>query len=681
MAGWIDELNEPQRRAVTFGEGGLLIIAGAGTGKTRTLACRVAWLIEQKVSPDRILLLTFTRRAVAEMIGRAGHYAGPSTAGQVWGGTFHSTANRLLRQYGRTVGLEPNFTVIDQTDAADMMNLIRTDLGLSQGKRRFPRSNTLAAIYSRMINSRIKLTELLEAHFPWCGDEGEGIRKVFEQYTKQKREQKILDYDDLLLYWMALGGAERIGRMIADRFEHILVDEYQDTNLLQAEILEAMRPKDGIRNITVVGDDAQSIYSFRSATVENIMEFPEKFGAETIVKLEQNYRSIQPILDASNAVMECSNQRYTKTLFSERKGAQKPAIVTCMDEDEQCGEVCQRILEKREEGVSLREQAVLFRAGYHSDKLEVELTRRNIPFVKYGGLKFLEAAHVKDMVAMLRVLENPSDAASWFRVLQLLEGVGQVTARRIIDNLLNSENGGDPIERLILHPPQVPAAARESFDDLRGTAKDCVDGADRGPAVQVERIRKFFEPIIEYKYDNSDSRLKDLEQLEQIATNYRTRGEFITDLTLDPPNSTQDLAGPPSLDDDYLILSTIHSAKGCEWDVVHIIHVADGMIPSDLATGSGDEIEEERRLLYVAMTRARNILNLYFPLRYYHRPRGLSDSHNYSQLTRFIPASASPLFERISAHAVSEQEDPEKFGPSSDATEKIDAMLGELWSE
>jgi DNA helicase-2/ATP-dependent DNA helicase PcrA len=688
-ASWIDELNPRQREAATCGDGPVLVIAGAGTGKTKTLACRVAWLIDRGTPPDRILLLTFTRRAAAEMLARAGRLTGKGTSSQVWGGTFHATANRLLRQFGRSLGLSPEFTVMDQADSADVMNLIRGELGLGNTRKRFPAKNTLAAIYSRTINSRTKLAAVVERCYPWCKDELEGIRQIFEEYTRRKRAQQVLDYDDLLLYWNLLCAQAGTGDVVADLFEHILVDEYQDTNVIQAEILQGMRRRCG--NLMVVGDDAQSIYSFRSATVRNILDFPQQFPGARVVTLEQNYRSIPPILDASNAVMEDAAERYTKNLFSERRGREKPLILTCLDEAEQANEVSERVLRKREEGIPLREQAVLFRAGHHSDALEVELTRRNIPFVKYGGLKFMEAAHVKDLVAILRLLENPADELSWYRVLQLLSGIGPASARRIMDALYSSEQATaeSPLHVLIVRPPAVPEAAQEEFDALRAAVADCLGvelpgggsaapGEPLSPASQVERIRRFYEPIFQRMYDNPVVRLRDLDQLEQIAAGYESRTQFITDLTLDPPTSTQDLAGPPLLDEDYLILSTIHSAKGCEWDTVHLIHAADGMIPSDMATGDSEEIEEERRLLYVAMTRAKNTLNLYFPLRYYHRARGRSDRHSYAQLTRFIPESAYALYERGSAHAVRREEQPAAEAPPG-GPEALDAMLKDLF--
>ena len=695
----MEQLNPAQRQAVTHGDGAVLVIAGAGTGKTMTLACRVAHLIEQGVAPQAILLLTFTRRAAAEMLARAGRLAGQSTAGKVWGGTFHAMANRLLRYYGRAIGLAPEFSVVDQADAADLMNLIRSDLELGRAKRRFPRKNTLLAIYSRSVNSHTKLGEVLEKQYPWCQDEIEGIRQVFEQYTQRKREHHILDYDDLLLYWSVLCDAPGVGETVADRFEHILVDEYQDTNLLQAEILQSMRRRRG--NITVVGDDAQSIYSFRAATVRNILDFPQQFAGAAVIKLEQNYRSVSPILAASNAVMAEARERYTKDLYSHRHSEQKPTIITCLDEAEQCDQVCRGILEKLEEGIVLREQAVLFRAGHHSDQLEVELARRNIPFVKYGGLKFIEAAHIKDMLAVLRLIANPADELSWFRVLQLLEGIGPATAQKIIAALGVRAGAAtsSPLRQLLDQPPPVPAAARAQFAAFRSAVADCLGGGAPGapgagrtllsPASQVERVRRFYQPICDGLYDNATVRLRDLEQLELIAGRYKSAQQFITDLTLDPPTSTQDLAGPPLLDEDYLILSTIHSAKGCEWDVVNIIHAADGMIPSDMSTGNPDEIEEERRLLYVAMTRARNTLNIFFPLRYYRVGRGLTDQHSYAQLTRFIPATSAHLFERIGAPGVTAPGAPgnAEGTPGGDitaapgTTESIDTMLKNLWDD
>jgi DNA helicase-2/ATP-dependent DNA helicase PcrA len=677
-----EDLNPAQRTAVTHGEGPLLIVAGAGTGKTMTLASRVAFLISEGVRPERILLLTFSRRAAREMVSRAERQAGTGDVGRIWGGTFHAVANRLLRSDGRPLGLPPDFTVLDQADGADVMDLIRDDLALSSRERRFPRKDTLAAIYSRTVNAGERLGEVLERHYPWCRDEIDGIRAIFEAYTARKREQNVLDYDDLLLFWKALACSAGTGGRVAGLFDHVLVDEYQDTNALQADILEGMRPVGTPRNLTVVGDDAQSIYGFRAATVRNILEFPQRFPGATVVTLEQNYRSTPPILSASNAAIALSPQRHEKTLWSERTGRRVPTLRTCLDEADQCDVLCEQVLEHREHGVPLREQAVLFRAAHHSDRLEVELTRRNIPFVKYGGLKFLETAHVKDALSMMRVLENPFDEVSWFRVLQLPDGIGPATARRLMQRIGVRRERDDqlsPLVNLLDQALEVPAAAVDGFQALRSALRGCADESVLPPAAQLERLRSFLEPVFARTYDAPDARARDLEQLELLAAGYGSRGRFLSELTLDPPSSTGDLAGPPLLDEDWLILSTIHSAKGLEWDVVHVIHAADGMIPSDMATRDDDEIEEERRLLYVAMTRARDALHVTFPMRYYRRPRGLEDPHSYAQLSRFLsPEPVRACFEVIGPRVEPAASDAlVDLGGSVD----VDAFLAGLWSE
>jgi DNA helicase-2/ATP-dependent DNA helicase PcrA len=675
-----DDLNPEQRAAVLFGDGPLLIVAGAGTGKTTTLACRVGHLVERGVRPERILLLTFSRRAAREMLSRAERSSGQRDTGRVWGGTFHAVANRLIRLHGRPLGLRPDFTVLDQSDGADVMNLLRGELGFAQRDKRFPRKETLAAIYSRTVNAGERLGDVLKRHYPWCLDETDGIRQIFQAYMTRKREQNVLDYDDLLLFWKALASSEETRDALAQMFDHVLVDEYQDTNALQADILEGMRPSDTPRNLTVVGDDAQSIYAFRAATVRNILEFPTRFTGATVMRLEQNYRSIPPILAASNAAIALSPQRHEKTLWSLREGTRRPVLRTCLDEAEQCDVVCRSALQHREEGVPLKLQAVLFRAAHHSDLLEVELARRNIPFVKYGGLKFLEAAHVKDALSMLRVLENPFDEVSWFRVLQMPEGMGPATSRRLMDELgvrRVDDNQPSPLLRFLEEPVAVPKAAASSVQELRAALGDCLtDETVMPPAAQLDRIRTFLEPMLARRYDAADARARDLEQLELLAGGYETRGRFVSELTLDPPSSTGDLAGPPLLDEDYLVLSTIHSAKGLEWDVVHVIHAADGMIPSDMAAGDDDEIEEERRLLYVAMTRARDALIVSFPQRYYRRPRGLEDPHAYAQLTRFLPEQVRVHFDEVAPDVM-----PLRDAEEIDGTADVDAFLAGLWAD
>ena len=659
--GYLVELNPQQRAAVEHHEGPLLVIAGAGTGKTKTLAARVAHLVERGVAPERILLLTFTRRAAQEMLQRAGRLTSQSRTGRVWGGTFHSVGNRLLRAHGHALGLPPNFTVMDQADSADLLNLLRNELELGRGNKRFPKKETLAAIYSRAVNSRTKLPEVLESDFPWCKEEAEGIAAIFKAYTTRKREQAVLDFDDLLLYWHALLVHTDARFQVAALFDHVLVDEYQDTNGVQADILRAMRVENA--NIMAVGDDAQSIYSFRAATVRNILDFPLHFDSTTVVKLEENYRSTQPILDVSNAVIAGARRRYEKDLWSQRGSGTRPQLVTCLDEAQQSDEICKQVLAARERGVALTDQAVLFRTGHHSAHLEIELTRRNIPFVKYGGLKFVEAAHVKDVVALLRIMENPHDELAWFRVLQLIENIGPVTATRVMEHVgvrrrENPTPDRSPLKRFIEEPPSIPKPGYDELVSLGEAFADCVE-REATPAVQVERLRRWCEPVFVRTYDNPAARIADLVQLEQIAAGYHARGRFIADLALDPPSSTGDLAGPPLLDEDYLILSTIHSAKGCEWDSVYVIHAADGMLPSDMATGDDEEIEEERRLFYVALTRARNELGVYFPLRYYHRRMGTDDPHSYAQLTRFVDDRVRGLFDQRALEGTEEPALPE----------------------
>jgi DNA helicase II / ATP-dependent DNA helicase PcrA len=447
-AGWLSSLNEQQRAAATYGDGPLLIIAGAGTGKTNTLAHRVAHLIATGVNPGRILLLTFTRRAAAEMTRRVQTILAASTkprgaapatvASRIWGGTFHAMANRILRLHSQPLGLGDAFTVIDRADAEDVMNDVRSELGFDKGDVRFPKKGTCLAIYSRCVNAQEPIDDALKRHFPWCAAYPEQLKLLFKAYVAHKQSQNVLDYDDLLLFWHYLMQEQPLAAEVSKRFDAVLVDEYQDTNALQADILQRLCPTG--RGLTVVGDDAQSIYSFRAATVHNILDFPKVFPSTTVLKLEQNYRSVQPILDATNSVIALCPQRYNKDLFSTRASEQKPRLVTLVDEDQQSDYVIRRILEHHEAGIPLRKQAVLFRTAHHSDALEVELGRRNIPFVKYGGLKFLEAAHVKDVLSILRLVENPRDATSAFRVLQLLDGVGPAHAKRAIQHLASQEH-------------------------------------------------------------------------------------------------------------------------------------------------------------------------------------------------------------------------------------------------
>lgn len=663
---WLSGLNDRQVEAVLHEAGPLLVIAGAGSGKTRTLASRVARLIDDGVAPDRILLLTFTRRAAAEMLRRAGSLVDHQATGRVWGGTFHSIANRLLRRHATAVGLDDGFTVLDQGDVSGLFGLLRAESGFAEGKTRFPRKETIAAVYSRAVNAQEQLTTVLDERFPWCRDHRDELREIFRQYTARKRRHNVVDFDDLLLYWRALLESPQ-ALSVVGLFDHVLVDEYQDTNKIQADILRLLCGGEG--NVTVVGDDAQAIYSFRAASVENMLEFPSVFPGTTVVKLEQNYRSTPEILGAANAVIAEATDTFPKRLWSEKPSGPRPILVTCIDEAAQAEWVCDRILEMRELGIALQDQAVLFRTGHHSDGLEIELSRRQIPYAKFGGLKFLEAAHVKDLMAMLRILDNPRDELAWHRVLQLIPGIGPATARRIMLELTDSNE--PPVRRFCEGSFPVAAEARPLIVELQEALRDC--GGSLDPGAQIERLMPFAKEVIERGYDDAAVRVADLSQLRDIAGTYSDRSRFLAEVTLDPPNSTTEV-GPPHLDDDYLILSTIHSAKGGEWPVVHVIHAADGNIPSDMALNEPGGVEEERRLLYVALTRAKDHLSVSFPQRFYHRRFGGDGRHSYAVPSRFL-IPAGEHFEPVVAGVPEE----EGGGSTMSGRDTVAGVLESLW--
>ena len=646
----LETLNADQRRAVehgiapgdTSGCGPLLVIAGAGSGKTTTLSARVAHLIVNGADPGRILLLTFSRRAAADMTRRAERIveeAGGRRAPLLWSGTFHAVGARLLRMYANRIGLRPGFTIHDREDAADLLNLVRHDLGLSDKGSRFPLKATCLSIYSHAVNSGLELNEVLARHFPWCATFETELRELFEGYVAAKQAQSVLDYDDLLLYWAETMGVEEVAPDVRALFDHVLVDEYQDTNPLQSRILLGLKP-DG-HGLTAVGDDAQAIYGFRAATVRNILDLPQQFSPPaSIVTLEENYRSTQPILSASNAVIALAKERFTKDLRSDRPSADKPRLVTASDDIAQVNYIVECILDNREAGVALKSQAVLFRTSHHSSMLEIELARRNIPFVKFGGLTFLDSAHVKDILAVLRWAENPRDRVVGFRVLQMLPGVGPQTAAKAFERI-----GGDadPFAPLTIFRP--PAAAAEHWPDFMQLLGDLSAGRHSWPT-DIETVRDWFQPHFEARYPDAAVRAGDLDQLMRIAASYTSRQRFITELTIDPPDATSDEAGPPLLDEDYLILSTIHSAKGQEWKAVFVLNVVDGCIPSDMSTGRSEDIEEERRLLYVAMTRAKDQLHLVMPMKFYvHQQARGGDRHLFASRTRFIPAALLDRFE------------------------------------
>ena len=651
-----DKLNPRQREAACAGAAPLLIVAGAGTGKTNTLAHRVAHLVLQGCPPERILLLTFTRRAALEMTRRASRIVAEvkKEVRLPWSGTFHAVANRLIRLNCKRLGLTESFSVLDRGDAADLMDVVRHERGLSRAEKRFPRKDTCLAIYSHRVNTQRPLAETLALMYPWCAEWEVELKNLLGEYVNRKLQNQALDYDDLLLYWHAMMQDEALAAEIGARFDHVLVDEYQDTNVLQAEILQRLKPTG--QGLTVVGDDAQAIYSFRAATVENIRGFARQYenrGQSPIsISLEENYRSTQQVLDAANALIG-------KSLYSKKKVGAKPRYVTVADDEGQAQYVVTRVLEARERGVLLRNQAVLFRASHHSDLLELELVRRNIPYVKYGGLKFLEAAHVKDLLAVLRWADNPKNRVAAFRALQLLPGVGPAGAARIFTGF---EAGGSW------------KALKTGSAELDQLMSWLADSPWEG---QVQRVREWYAPHLERLYDSAQVRAGDLLQLERIAQNYQERQTFLTEMALDPPSATGDLSGEPYLDEDYLVLSTVHSAKGQEWEAVHILNVADGNFPSEFATGRADLVEEERRLLYVAMTRARTDLHLIAPLKYYVASQSrMGDRHVYGAKSRFMTRSVLACMEPVAYGEVHENESI----LAGNAQVDVAASLRKMWT-
>jgi DNA helicase-2/ATP-dependent DNA helicase PcrA len=686
-----DALNPSQRRAATFGvsvpdkgvdAGPMLILAGAGTGKTNTLAHRAAHLVLNGVDPARIMMLTFTRRAAQEMIrrtqsivaevladrGRAGDRSVLSR--MLWSGTFHSVGNRILRLYAKHLGLDPNFTVLDRADAADLMDVVRHELGFSSKDKRFPRKDACLAIYSYRVNTRLSLKQTIEEQYPWAREWEADLTRLYREYVGRKQKNRVLDFDDLLLYWHVMMQNQALAQNLSKNFDHVLVDEYQDTSTLQGEVVQALKP-DG-KGVTVVGDDAQAIYSFRAAAVENILGFADRYKPKAeIVVLAQNYRSTQQVLDAANALMSEGARQHRKTLLGTRQSPAKPFYVAMDDVQAQAEYIAGKILQTREIGGSLRRHAILFRSSHHSDVLEVELTRRNIPFVKYGGLKFLEAAHVKDLMSVLRWADNPRNSVAGFRVLKLLPGIGPGHAKQALD-YFEAQN----FEVKSLAGFDAPQPVKMDWKRFCALFERLADPATPW-AGQVGLVREWYKPQLERIYDAAFSRSGDLEQLEMLATQHASRERFLTELTLDPPSVTSDKSGRASKDEDYVILSTIHSAKGQEWDVVYVLNVSDGNFPSEFATGKPEMIEEERRLLYVAMTRARNELHLCAPLKHAHtqQPKN-GDAHVYGSKSRFMTDKVLDCFERISLRNL---RGVENLREDAAATVDVVAQLKEMW--
>ncbi|MBI3604348.1 MAG: ATP-dependent helicase [Nitrospirae bacterium] len=634
------ELNPQQLAAVTAGDGPSLVIAGAGSGKTRTLVYRVAYLIDKGIDPATILLVTFTRKSSQEMLHRAGLLIGARSE-RVFGGTFHSVANALLRRYGRPIGLEPGFTILDRSDSEDLINLLRAQLGLNEKDKRFPRKGTIAEIFSKCENTLQPLDEIVLGEFAHFSEHLEALDKLKRAYEGAKKQRQLLDYDDLLVKLRALlSQDEGAGRAISSSFRYVLVDEYQDTNRLQADLIRKLAASHD--NVMVVGDDSQSIYAFRGATFRNIMEFPTLFPGATIYKLEENYRSTQPILNLANAIIQGAAEKYSKHLFTRKLDGPLPVLVQAAGENAQSRFVAQKILELREEGVPLDEIAVLFRSSFHSFDLEIELSRRDLPFVKRGGFKFVETAHVKDLTAHLRVLANPLDAVSWNRVLMLVEGVGPKKAQDLIASFVKAERPDlSPGQCAIEVLRDVSGRSGRGLKDLARVLEEAGRAGAMTPAEQVNELYAYYLPILKDQYDDYPKRMRDLEHLYTMAERYARLEEFLSDMALEPPDSSVLDVDAGARDDERLILSTIHSAKGLEWQCVFVLWVVDGRFPSAYSFATEDELEEERRLFYVAVTRAKQHLYLTYPINEYDKATGMI----LSKPTRFLDSVSPSLLE------------------------------------
>jgi DNA helicase-2/ATP-dependent DNA helicase PcrA len=682
----LDGLNEQQRQAVTHQGGPLLVLAGAGTGKTRTLVARAAWLRDiQGVPASRILLLTFTRRAASDMLARAAP-AGNSAADRICGGTFHAIAHKIIRQHAEAFSLPPQFTILDPGDAADILDVLRSDHGLADPGQRAPRAAACADIYTRCVNTGRPVSEVVTATFPWCAPFTAQLAALFRAYTARKRARHLLDFDDLLLLWQAALADPAAGPVLRAMFDAVLVDEYQDVNAVQASIVRLLQP-DG-KQLNCVGDDAQAIYGFRGADPAHLRALAADYPGMDVVRLDRNYRSRQGVLDLAN-VIRPSVPGLDLTLSGERGHGMAPVMVRCHDEAAQAREICARVLEAHEDGAALRDQAVLVRAAHHSDVLEIELSARKIPYVKFGGLKFTDTAHVKDFVSAARILANPADDLAWFRLLRLHEGIGPVHAHRILA-ALSPPAPEDPTPPAGSPPPAgswatlpvgdaveaAPARARKALTATLGSLVDAATGpvSAAGAAAQLGAILAILDPLLRARYPDAGVRIADLQRLADAAATQPSLHDALAELALDPPQSASDLAGPPRLDEDYVTISTIHAAKGLEWPVVHLPHLVDGALPSDMALGDPGGLAEEHRLFYVAITRARDQLYLYAPLRLHYHRRGRDDRHGFGQLTRFLTPEALAACDQAAAAPITPP--LPAIGP---LTARVDTALGALW--
>jgi len=627
-------LNPAQYEAVITTEGPVLVIAGAGTGKTQTLVYRVARLVESGVNPQSILLLTFTRKAAQEMLRRASALI-DARCEKVSGGTFHSFANLILRKFAEKIGYPSNFTILDQSDAEDVINLIRTNLGFDKQRKRFPKKQTLYDIISLSINKQTTIEQILSTQYPQLIVFLEDIKLLKLEYEKFKKKNALLDYDDLLLKLKELlEKDEDFRKYILRNYKYIMVDEYQDTNKLQAEIVKLLGGTS--RNIMVVGDDCQSIYSFRGANFKNIIDFPKDFPDAKIITIEENYRSTQSILNFTNQIIASMIEKYPKRLYTRNEFGELPSIIAAQNTTLESKFVVDKILELREEGISLLDMSVLFRSGYISYDLEIELNKAGIPYKKFGGIKFIETAHIKDLISFLRILNNPIDKISWFRILQLLSGIGPKKARTITDEIEETVNKNKFSFNSFLKDKSLPDSVHKLFIVLNEAS-----GKSLSPSERLNIILPLYEPILRDKYDDFQKRLKDLEIFQAIADRYRSLNSFLDDLALEPPTqSVYDIESSGS-EDEFLTLSTIHSAKGLEWHSVFVIGVVEGYFPNTRASDSFEDLEEERRLLYVACTRAKRNLFISYPLVMFSRIDGVT----YSKKSRFIAPIEQEYFE------------------------------------
>ena len=632
-----DELNPSQFEAITITEGPLLVIAGAGSGKTRTLTYRVARLVEDGVSPSAILLLTFTRKAAQQMLQRATELL-DSRCEKVAGGTFHSFANTILRKNAHHVGFDSSFTILDRVDAETLIGILRKESKTAVKQGAFPRKHLLANIFSRAVNKMIPIDDVVYDDYPHLVAELEAITGIFKAYRRHKKEQNFLDFDDLLIYLLQLLETHPdIRDRISSSYRYVMVDEYQDTNKIQAEILYRLTAVN--KNIMVVGDDSQSIYAFRGANFKNIMQFPQMFPGTRVITLEENYRSVQPILNLTNTIIERAKEKYSKKLFTQRSGGLAPVLVDTQDENDQSLFIVNKIQELCAQDINLNQIAVLFRAGYHSFDLEIELNRQQIPFIKVGGFKFIESAHIKDVLAHLRVIYSPYDRISWYRILLLIDKIGPATAQKIYESVKNEKAGYAGL-----------LAIKSNTKALSGInlLKDLFSAIDTYPmplAQMGEAVIEYYLPILKARYDDHPKRLKDLEQLYAIMDRYSNLEHFLTDMALEPPNtSLGDTFSTETTADDRLVLSTVHSAKGLEWHTVFVIWALDGRFPSSHSFYRQEDLEEELRLMYVAATRARENLFFTYPGQVYDRSMGVMLNHP----SRFIDMIPEEILQKQS---------------------------------